>query len=192
MKLTLIVLGLLSGSCSLSLKSWLPPNPWTVVAYCVEEESKHPKHSPAYYHKLRTAHGIIASLAWVFFFPLGAILLPFLRSPYACWIHAAVQTSSIALLTGSVATGIIISQKYKVVSLRNCGNYHEPFLSWYDWLTLHHHSLTTTTLSLVSFCLHWSLFKLLVAWFITSCIKSIIVEQLLVMCTFGLDASWSR
>lgn len=51
-------------------------------------------------------HAILASLAWVIFFPLGSILMRLLSGRYAFRVHAYIQLLGIILYTAAVGTGI--------------------------------------------------------------------------------------
>lgn len=59
-------------------------------------------------HRLVITHGVTGALAWVIFFPLGAILLRLLKGKTSFWLHAGIQTFSVALFTVTVGTGIAI------------------------------------------------------------------------------------
>lgn len=55
------------------------------------------------------AHGILGSMAFCIFFPLGAILLRTLKSRNTVWVHAAVQAFGLALFTANAGMGIWIA-----------------------------------------------------------------------------------
>lgn len=57
------------------------------------------------------AHGIMASVAWVVFFPLGSVALRLIKTRNSIWIHAGIQGFSIALLTAALGTGILLAQR---------------------------------------------------------------------------------
>lgn len=56
------------------------------------------------------AHAILASLAWVIFFPLGSILMRLLSGKVAFRVHAYIQLFGILLYVAGVGTGIWISK----------------------------------------------------------------------------------
>ncbi|KAK4442821.1 cytochrome b561/ferric reductase [Podospora aff. communis PSN243] len=55
---------------------------------------------------LATAHGTSMGLAFVVFFPLGALLVRFINSKHTVWIHAFCQLIGLALTIAGLATGI--------------------------------------------------------------------------------------
>jgi len=59
---------------------------------------------------LRAAHGVLASLAFVFFFPMGAIIIRLLPSKWTVAIHIAWQVTGYLLFTVAVGLGIYIAQ----------------------------------------------------------------------------------
>ena len=62
-------------------------------------------------------HGIMASIAWVFLFPVGAILVRVIKSNNAWWIHASIQMLTVLVITASAATGIILADRKEEVCL---------------------------------------------------------------------------
>lgn len=52
------------------------------------------------------AHGIIGSLAWVIFFPLGAIAIRLLHTPKAWLVHATIQLFGYMLVIVNAGLGI--------------------------------------------------------------------------------------
>jgi hypothetical protein len=59
--------------------------------------------------RARLAHGILASLAMVFFFPLGGIAIRILPGPLAILIHATLQLFGYLLFTAAVGLGLWIA-----------------------------------------------------------------------------------
>jgi hypothetical protein len=64
---------------------------------------------PADFNSIVEAHGITGSLAWVIFFPLGAILIRVVSSNSAIWLHAAVQTIGLLLFIVNFGQGMLFS-----------------------------------------------------------------------------------
>ncbi|KAL8775921.1 MAG: hypothetical protein Q9194_003501 [Teloschistes cf. exilis] len=54
-------------------------------------------------------HGILMGIAFVIFFPAGAILIRLLRSPNAIWIHAATQLFAYTLALAGFGLGVYIA-----------------------------------------------------------------------------------
>ncbi|KIW93479.1 uncharacterized protein Z519_06084 [Cladophialophora bantiana CBS 173.52] len=65
---------------------------------------------PAYYHKVVIAHAALASVSWVIFFPLGAVLMRLLAGQKTTRIHAAIQVFATTIYTASVGMGIWMAQ----------------------------------------------------------------------------------
>ncbi len=61
---------------------------------------------PAYYHRVVVAHAVLASVSWVVFFPLGAVLMRMMSGPNTIWLHAAVQGFSTIVFTAAMGMGI--------------------------------------------------------------------------------------
>ncbi|KAF2103820.1 hypothetical protein NA57DRAFT_50688 [Rhizodiscina lignyota] len=76
----------------------------------------------------RLAHGVMASLAFVFFFPAGAISIRIIPSRAAIWIHAAFQLLAYVLYIAAFALGVWLVQEVKFSSFNllsnNAVNYH--------------------------------------------------------------------
>lgn len=64
---------------------------------------------PPYITHLQMAHGIMASLAWVIFFPTGAIVLRLLPSRHAVWTHAGIQAFSYVVSIVSFGMGVYLA-----------------------------------------------------------------------------------
>jgi len=64
---------------------------------------------PSNYNQIRTAHAVLGSLAWVIFFPLGAIIIRFLSSPHAWLIHAFINVFAWAMFIVAAGLGIWMS-----------------------------------------------------------------------------------
>ncbi|MCJ1306759.1 hypothetical protein MMC25_000402 [Agyrium rufum] len=65
--------------------------------------------SKASRHKKVVAHGILMSLAFLIFFPLGALTIRTLSSPNTIWVHAGAQTLAFAIAIAGVGLGIWIA-----------------------------------------------------------------------------------
>jgi hypothetical protein len=61
---------------------------------------------PQYYNQVKIAHAVLGILAWVIFFPLGAILVRLLRPPYAVRVHGTIQIFAYSLLIAGAGMGI--------------------------------------------------------------------------------------
>jgi len=61
---------------------------------------------PQYYNQVKIAHAVLGSLAWVIFFPLGAILVRLLKPPYAVRVHGTIQIFAYSLLIAGAGMGI--------------------------------------------------------------------------------------
>lgn len=61
---------------------------------------------PSYYYTVVEAHGIIGCLAWVIFFPLGAIAIRLLNTPKAWLVHAIIQIFAYMLVITNAGLGI--------------------------------------------------------------------------------------
>jgi len=61
---------------------------------------------PQYYNQVKIAHAVLGSLAWVIFFPLGAVLIRVLKPPYAVRIHGTIQIFAYSLLIAGAGMGI--------------------------------------------------------------------------------------
>ncbi len=57
---------------------------------------------------LRTTHGILAALAFVIFFPGGAITIRLIPSKYVLWLHAACQILAYLLFVAAFGIGIYL------------------------------------------------------------------------------------
>lgn len=64
---------------------------------------------PAKIVAIVTAHGIMGCIAWVIFFPLGAVMIRILSSPKAWLVHACVMTFAYAMFIASAGMGIWMS-----------------------------------------------------------------------------------
>lgn len=63
---------------------------------------------------IKVVHGIVAVLAWVIFFPLGATLIRVINSSKTWWIHASIQILAIILMIATAVSGILILEKDQV------------------------------------------------------------------------------
>lgn len=62
---------------------------------------------------IRIAHGVLASAAFVFFFPVGAIAIRLIPSRLAIWIHAAFQVFAFLIYTAAFGLGIWMVDKMR-------------------------------------------------------------------------------
>ena len=74
---------------------------------------------PSYYDKVVKGHAILASVSWVIFFPLGAVLMRLLSNPNTVRIHAAIQLFSTMVFTAAVGMGIWLAR-----TTQQLGEYH--------------------------------------------------------------------
>jgi hypothetical protein len=58
------------------------------------------------YNVITEAHGILACIAWVIFFPLGAIVLRLLNNPKAWLVHACIMVFAYSMFVTSAGMGI--------------------------------------------------------------------------------------
>ena len=58
------------------------------------------------FQRIKTAHAVLGSVAWVFFLPLGAILVRLLNGRAAVYAHAVVQLFAATLIISSAGLGI--------------------------------------------------------------------------------------
>ena len=56
-----------------------------------------------------TAHGVLAALAFVIFFPLGGIMIRVFHFPGLVWAHGIMQVLGFLVYTAAVALGIYIA-----------------------------------------------------------------------------------
>lgn len=68
--------------------------------------------------RARLAHGILASLAMVFFFPLGGIAIRVLPGPLAILVHASLQLFGYLLFTAAVGLGLWICLEVRFSDFR--------------------------------------------------------------------------
>ncbi|KAK5226945.1 hypothetical protein LTR99_005074 [Exophiala xenobiotica] len=76
---------------------------------------------PAYFHKIVVAHAVLASLSWVIFFPLGAVLMRTMSSPNTIWVHAAIRGFTTIVFTAAVGMGIWMA---RVTHTHSLNTYH--------------------------------------------------------------------
>ncbi len=74
---------------------------------------------PTYYHEVVIAHAVLASVSWVIFFPLGAVIMRLMSNPNTIWIHTAIQVFSTALYTAAVGMGV-----WMALTTRQLNSYH--------------------------------------------------------------------
>ena len=74
---------------------------------------------PANFLTVIRAHGCIGCVAWVIFFPLGAVALRLLKSPKAWLVHAIIQTFAYIMVIVNTGLGIWITSVSTKVRLPN-------------------------------------------------------------------------
>jgi hypothetical protein len=68
-------------------------------------------------HKKAIAHAVVASLAFLFFFPVGAILIRLLSFPGLVWFHSIFQLIGQIIFTVAFALGIELAEEFHYVSV---------------------------------------------------------------------------
>lgn len=69
------------------------------------------------FNRVRLIHGVVASLAFVAFFPIGAIAIRVVPGKLALWIHIGCQLTAYALLIAAVGTGVWMGDTLKLVKV---------------------------------------------------------------------------
>jgi hypothetical protein len=64
------------------------------------------------------AHGVLASLAFVIFFPFGAISIRLFSFPGLVWFHAVVQVIAYLLFIAAFGIGIYLATQIHMVCQR--------------------------------------------------------------------------
>jgi hypothetical protein len=64
------------------------------------------------------AHGVLASLAFVIFFPFGAISIRLFNFPGLVWFHAVVQVIAYLLFIAAFGIGIYLATQIHMVCRR--------------------------------------------------------------------------
>ena len=72
----------------------------------------------ANYDNIKTAHASLGSAAWVFIFPLGAIIMALVRHPRVWIFHAGLQIVGLIAITVGSAMGIWMARDQQEV--RTC------------------------------------------------------------------------
>lgn len=62
----------------------------------------------------RIAHGVLASLAFVFFFPVGAIVVRIIPGRLAVWAHVAIQMFAYVLFIIAAGLGFYMLRKVDI------------------------------------------------------------------------------
>lgn len=65
--------------------------------------------SKAMTHRMVIAHGILMALAFVIFFPLGALTIRFLSVRHTIWIHAGAQVFAYSIAIAAFGLGVWIA-----------------------------------------------------------------------------------
>ncbi|KAH8885440.1 hypothetical protein GQ53DRAFT_606058, partial [Thozetella sp. PMI_491] len=64
--------------------------------------------------RIRTIHGIVASVAMVILFPGGSIMMRIIPGRFAIWIHALAQLAAYAVYIAGAALGIILVREVNI------------------------------------------------------------------------------
>lgn len=64
---------------------------------------------------IRIAHGVLASAAFVFFFPVGGIAIRIIPHRAAIWIHALFQIFAYVLYIAAFGLGIWMVERFEMV-----------------------------------------------------------------------------
>jgi hypothetical protein len=67
-------------------------------------------------HKKAVAHAVVASLAFLFFFPVGAIFIRLLSFPGLVWLHGIFQLIGQIVFTVAFALGVELAEELHYVS----------------------------------------------------------------------------
>lgn len=70
--------------------------------------------------KMLIAHGVLAALAFVIFFPAGAIAIRLASFPGVVWFHAAFQVFAYLVYIVAFGLGVYIASELDMVSLGPC------------------------------------------------------------------------
>jgi len=62
---------------------------------------------------LRLAHGILAALAFVIFFPAGAISIRLINGKLALWMHVFFQVTAYLVYVAAFAIGIVLAKQFE-------------------------------------------------------------------------------
>lgn len=73
---------------------------------------------------IRSAHGILAALAFVIFFPIGAISMRIIPGPFAWLIHAAIQIIAYLLYIAAFGLGIWMARTIRFGGFDLFDNHH--------------------------------------------------------------------
>jgi len=67
---------------------------------------------------VRLAHGVLASAAFVFFFPIGAITIRVIPSKITIWLHAGFQVFSYLLFIAAFGLGVWLAKQFEFGSFK--------------------------------------------------------------------------
>lgn len=59
--------------------------------------------------RAKVAHAVVGTVAWAFVFPVGAIVIRLAKTTKSWFLHAAIQTLGLALVTVGAGNGIYIA-----------------------------------------------------------------------------------
>ena len=71
---------------------------------------------PSNYDTVKIAHAVLGSVAWVVFFPLGAVIVRILKNPKPWLVHACITTFAWAMFIAAGGLGIwmaVVSQQVR-------------------------------------------------------------------------------
>ena len=67
---------------------------------------------------LRLAHGVLAALAFVIFFPAGAISIRLINGKFARWAHVFFQVTAYLLYIAAFAIGVTLARQFEFGNFR--------------------------------------------------------------------------
>jgi len=76
--------------------------------------------TPTNYQKVVIAHAVMGILAWVIFFPLGAVLIRLIKSPSAARTHGFVQVFAYSLFIAGAGMGIWMAKTTQQLDAYHC------------------------------------------------------------------------
>lgn len=67
---------------------------------------------------LRLAHGVLAALAFVIFFPAGAISIRLINGKLALWMHVFFQVTAYLVYLAAFVIGVILARQFEFGSFK--------------------------------------------------------------------------
>lgn len=67
---------------------------------------------------LRLAHGVLAALAFVIFFPAGAISIRLINGKLALWMHVFFQVTAYLVYIAAFVIGVILARQFQFGSFK--------------------------------------------------------------------------